>query len=210
MNATSTLSAENDGGTTLFSSLSSSLQDVAPDRVGAAIFITDGQVHDIPESADKLGLSAPLHAIITGSETDKDRRIVLRKAPRFGIVGESQEIVYSVIEEGFETDDPVEVRVFSDGELITVEDAFPGEDVPFVFDIPHGGKNIIEFHVAPIEGEITDVNNRTFATIEGIRENLRVLLVSGEPHAGERTWRNLLNSDGSVDLVHFTILRELS
>ena len=42
---------------------------------------------------------------------------------------------------------------------------------------------------------------------EGVRENLRVLLVSGEPHAGERTWRNLLKSDAAVDLVHFTILR---
>ena len=31
--------------------------------------------------------------------------------------------------------------------------------------------------------------------------------MSGEPHAGERTWRNLLKSDASVDLVHFTILR---
>jgi len=36
---------------------------------------------------------------------------------------------------------------------------------------------------------------------------LRVLLVSGEPHAGERVWRNLLKADPSVDLVHFTILR---
>ena len=34
-----------------------------------------------------------------------------------------------------------------------------------------------------------------------------MLLVSGEPHAGERTWRNLLKSDAAVDLVHFTILR---
>jgi len=42
---------------------------------------------------------------------------------------------------------------------------------------------------------------------EGVRENLRVLLVSGKPHAGERTWRNLLKSDAAVDLVHFTILR---
>jgi hypothetical protein len=40
-----------------------------------------------------------------------------------------------------------------------------------------------------------------------VRENLRVLLVSGEPHAGERVWRNLLKSDAAVDLVHFTILR---
>ena len=43
--------------------------------------------------------------------------------------------------------------------------------------------------------------------INGVRDRLRVLLVSGEPHAGERTWRNLLKSDASVDLVHFTILR---
>ncbi len=34
-----------------------------------------------------------------------------------------------------------------------------------------------------------------------------MLLVSGEPHNGERTWRNLLKSDAAVDLVHFTILR---
>jgi len=40
-----------------------------------------------------------------------------------------------------------------------------------------------------------------------VRDRLRVLLVSGEPHAGGRTWRNLLKSDSSVDLVHFTILR---
>ncbi len=44
-------------------------------------------------------------------------------------------------------------------------------------------------------------------SIDGVRDKLRVLLVSGEPHAGERTWRNLLKSDASVDLVHFTILR---
>ncbi len=59
----------------------------------------------------------------------------------------------------------------------------------------------------PADGEITDTNNRAIAILDGIRENLRVLLVSGEPHAGERTWRNLLKSDASVDLVHFTILR---
>jgi hypothetical protein len=40
-----------------------------------------------------------------------------------------------------------------------------------------------------------------------VRDKLKVLLVSGEPHAGERTWRNLLKADGNVDLIHFTILR---
>ena len=74
-------------------------------------------------------------------------------------------------------------------------------------DIPNAGRNIVELSIEAAEGEITDTNNRAIAMLDGIRENLRVLLVSGEPHAGERTWRNLLKSDASVDLVHFTILR---
>ena len=55
--------------------------------------------------------------------------------------------------------------------------------------------------------ELTTINNRAVVSIDGVRDKLRVLLVSGEPHAGERTWRNLLKSDAAVDLVHFTILR---
>ena len=76
-------------------------------------------------------------------------------------------------------------------------------DIP----IPHGGANIVEIEASPLAGELTPVNNRAVVTIDGVRDKLRVLLVSGEPNAGERTWRNLLKSDASVDLVHFTILR---
>ena len=73
--------------------------------------------------------------------------------------------------------------------------------------IPHAGQNIVEVEAAPLANELTQVNNRAVISIDGVRDKLRVLLVSGEPHAGERTWRNLLKSDASVDLVHFTILR---
>ena len=69
------------------------------------------------------------------------------------------------------------------------------------------GPNIVEIEAAAVDGELTAVNNRAVVVIDGVRDKLRVLLVSGEPHAGERTWRNLLKSDASVDLVHFTILR---
>jgi hypothetical protein len=69
------------------------------------------------------------------------------------------------------------------------------------------GINILEIDLEPVPGELTAANNRVVVEAQGVRENLRVLLVSGEPHAGERTWRNLLKSDASVDLVHFTILR---
>ncbi|MEP1208998.1 MAG: hypothetical protein ABJM29_19930 [Rhizobiaceae bacterium] len=197
-----------DASTALFSALKRTLQDVPPDQVGGAIMLTDGQIHDVPEDLEELGFNAPIHGLISGSETDRDRRLVIKRAPRFGIVGGNQEIVYSVIDTNIDSAGGyVTVRVLIDGELAAVEQVLPGEDASFYFDVPHGGKNVIELYADVAEGEITPVNNQAFSVIDGIRENLRVLLVSGEPHAGERTWRNLLKSDASVDLVHFTILR---
>ena len=201
------ISESSDVSTALFGALTTSLQDIPPERVGGAIFITEGQVHDVPKPSIDDGFKPPLHVLLTGKENEKDRRIVLKNTPRYGVVDEQQEIVYEVEQTGFTSDAPVEVTISLDGEIEAVEEVFPGEETSFIFDVPHGGKNIIELSAAVADGEITEINNRAFTTLTGIRENLRVLLVSGEPHAGERTWRNLLKSDASVDLVHFTILR---
>ncbi|MGI9364744.1 MAG: hypothetical protein ACR2O8_06140 [Rhizobiaceae bacterium] len=197
-----------DASSALFSSLRTALQDVPPEQIGGAILLTDGQIHDVPETIEGLGFDAPVHALISGAESDRDRRIMIKRAPRFGIVGGSQEIVYSVIDTNIEAEGGlVRVQVLIDGELVSVEQVLPGSDASLFFDVPHGGKNVVELRAEIADNEITPVNNQAFTVIDGIRENLRVLLVSGEPHAGERTWRNLLKSDASVDLVHFTILR---
>ena len=82
-----------------------------------------------------------------------------------------------------------------------------GQDLELPVTLPHGGRNVIRFSLPEAEGELTDRNNAALIQINGVRDRLRVLLVSGEPHQGGRTWRNLLKSDSSVDLVHFTILR---
>lgn len=202
------ISASTDISTALFDSLQTALQDVPPDQVAGALMITDGQVHDVPETMEEIGIDAPIHALITGREDERDRRMVIARAPRYGVVGEPFTIEYEVISQGFgDEDQTVSVSIFFDGELISTESVRANETVRFESEIPHGGKNIIELRVEVADGELTDINNRAFVTLNGIRENLRVLLVSGEPHAGERTWRNLLKSDPSVDLVHFTILR---
>jgi hypothetical protein len=193
-------------GTRLFSALNATLADVPPDRVAGAIFITDGRVHDVPSDAGALGFSAPVHALITGSPNEKDRRVVLVAAPRFGIVGQNQTISFRVEDEGVRAS-PTEVKISRDGELLDRRVVTPGRQVDIQVQIPHAGQNIIEIEAAPLEGELTSVNNRAVVSIDGVRDKLRVLLVSGEPHAGERTWRNLLKSDANVDLVHFTILR---
>lgn len=201
------ISQTSDVSSALFSALNNAMQDVPTNQMGGAIFITDGQVHDIPESPAQSNIQGPLHVIVTGEENERDRRIVLKNAPKFGVVGESIEILYEIEETGFANRSPVEVTISLDGEVVTVDEVQAGEESSFIFDVPHGGKNIIELSAQIADGEISKINNRTFTTLNGIRENLRVLLVSGEPHAGERTWRNLLKSDASVDLVHFTILR---
>jgi hypothetical protein len=193
-------------GTRLFAALSATLADVPPDRVAGAIMITDGRVHDIPADASELGFSAPLHALVTGRPDERDRRVVLVSAPRFGIVGQEQSVAFRVEDHGVPAG-PVSVTIRRDGETIDTRTVQSGQTVRAGIAIPHAGPNIVEIEAAALEGELTPVNNRAVLSIDGVRDKLRVLLVSGEPHAGERTWRNLLKSDASVDLVHFTILR---
>ena len=193
-------------GTRLFSALNATLADVPPDRIAGAIFITDGRVHDVPADVGALGFAAPVHALITGNANEKDRRVVLVAAPRFGIVGQNQTISFRVEDEGVRAA-PAEVKISRDGELLERQVVTAGRQVNIQVSIPHAGQNIIEIEAEPLEGELTPVNNRAVVSIDGVRDKLRVLLVSGEPHAGERTWRNLLKSDANVDLVHFTILR---
>ena len=194
-------------GTELFQTLVNGLADVPPDRVGGAVFLTDGQIHDIPETAASLGFDAPVHGLVTGQQDEKDRRLVLHKAPRFGLVGSEQIVSLRVMDRGAGGGGRVALKVRRDGDLVSERQVDVGQTLDIPIEITHGGDNIFEFEVEALADELTELNNRVVVTIDGIRENLRVLLVSGSPHAGERTWRNLLKSDASVDLVHFTILR---
>jgi hypothetical protein len=193
-------------GTRLFSALSATLADVPPDRVAGAIMITDGRVHDVPADASALGFAAPLHALITGHKDEIDRRVVLTQTPRFGIVGQSQTIGFRIEDQGAKPG-TAQVTIRRDGDILEQRTVVVGSDVKVNVPIPHAGQNIVEVEASPLENELTQVNNRAVVSIDGVRDKLRVLLVSGEPHVGERTWRNLLKSDASVDLVHFTILR---
>jgi hypothetical protein len=193
-------------GTHLFGALSSALSDVPVDRVAGAFLITDGRVHDIPANAAALGFRAPVHALITGAKNERDRRIAITAAPRFGIVGQTQTITYRLDDQGV-TGERAKITIRRDGETISEKTLQSGQTSRVDVDIKHEGPNIVEIEASPLENELTPVNNRAVVSIDGVRDKLRVLLVSGEPHSGERTWRNLLKSDASVDLVHFTILR---
>ncbi len=208
VNSNSTSADSERDGTMLFTDLAQALADVPPDRLAGVIMITDGEVHDGPASAAGLGFEAPVHALLTGKPGEFDRRLQVLSAPRFGIVGSSQNIEVKVTDTTASgAGGPVKLTVTHQGQPPVMQSVQLGEKVEIPVDIDHAGPNIVEIEAEPAKGELTTINNRAVLTVEGVRENLRVLLVSGEPHAGERTWRNMLKSDASVDLVHFTILR---
>ena len=207
-----------DDGTRLFTALSRAMSDVPRQRLAAIVMITDGQVHDVPVSdpatiAQELG--APLHVLLSGHPDEGDRRLIVDQAPSFGLVGKETPLTIRV------EDLPVPPAAASPGaperqaRLTWRKDGggphqimVPiGRDVPLSIPIDHGGPNVLELEVEPGPQELTLANNRAAVVVNGVRDRLRVLLVTGEPHAGERVWRNILKSDPSVDLVHFTILR---
>ncbi|QYZ68225.1 glutamine amidotransferase [Neotabrizicola shimadae] len=194
-------------GTLAMTALAEAMAAEPRARLAGAILVTDGQVHDMALTPD---LPAPLHVLLTGRSSDWDRRLTIKDAPAFAILGEEVRLKLRVDDEG-----AVPPGFGQEAEVeIAVDDAPPqtylvpvGSDLDVPVMLQHGGMNVLRFSVAPADGEITDRNNSAIVQINGVRDRLRVLLVSGEPHAGERVWRNLLKSDASVDLVHFTILR---
>ena len=197
---------DEDAGTRLMTALSDALAEEPRARVAGLIAISDGQVHDPDLPID---LPAPLHLLLSGEDTDWDRRLLVKNAPAFAIIGEAVTLTLQIEDSGAAPTDvglaPLDISV--DGAPAQRFNVPIGQDIDLPVTLPHGGRNVIQFSVPEAEGELTDRNNTALIQMNGVRDRLRVLLVSGEPHAGGRTWRNLLKSDSSVDLVHFTILR---
>ncbi len=197
--------ASDDGGTAMMNALSEALKAEPLNRVAGIIAVTDGLVHDLDQAPD---LPAPLHVLRTGESTDWDRKLTVKNAPAFAILGEPIMLTLRIDDVGQGPDAvnaPLEISV--DGGTPQSFTIPLGVDMEVPVTLPHGGRNVLQFTVPIAEGELTDRNNSAIVQINGVRDRLRVLLVSGEPHPGGRTWRNLLKSDSSVDLVHFTILR---
>ncbi|WJS83750.1 hypothetical protein [Paracoccus sp. TOH] len=199
-------------GTLAGAALTRALAAEPQGRVAGVIALTDGLVHDAPMVP--AAAPAPVHVLLTGQPADWDRRLVIEEAPAYGLIGKPVTIRLRVEDQGAVPPEvaqtPARLRIMLDGEEMRSLDLPPGVtlDLPVVPD--HAGQNVVSIGFDAPEGptpELTDRNNSAAVQIQGVRDRLRVLLVSGAPHAGERTWRNLLKSDANVDLIHFTILR---
>ncbi len=193
-------------GTRLITAARSALADVPPDGVAGVVLVTDGQVHDVPEAPSELGFEAPVHVLLTGAPGERDRRLVVEGAPRYGIVGEAVQFRVTLLDEA------------AAGQAETVRIVVPGGPaaervlqvgVPTEFELPleRPGPVAVAIEAAAVPGELTPANNRVVVDVHAVRDRLRVMLISGAPNMGLRHWRNLLQADPAVDLVHFTILR---
>ena len=198
--------ATGDGGTQMMTALTEAISEEPQARIAGILLLSDGRVHDMDRAPN---LPAPLHALITGRDTDWDRRLVVRNAPAFAILGEPVTLTLRIEDQGAApaTGGLVDLSIAIDGDTPLQFQIPVGEDIEVPIDLSHGGMNVLQFATPVAADELTDRNNAAVIQINGVRDRLRVLLVSGEPHPGERTWRNLLKSDSAVDLVHFTILR---
>jgi hypothetical protein len=199
--------APDNAGTLLMAELNRMLAEEPRARIAGAILVTDGQLHDAHLVPD---LPAPLHALVTGRANDWDRRLVIETAPAFGIIGEELMMTLRIEDQGAVPSDlsgRAEIAIAIDGGTSQTYTVPTNETLQLPLTLEHAGQNVVQFTVPGADGELTDRNNAAVVQINGIRDRLSVLLVSGEPHPGQRTWRNLLKSDPSVDLVHFTILR---
>jgi hypothetical protein len=193
-------------GTRLFEAVERALGDVPRSRLSGVVMVTDGQVHDAPKDAQSVRIPAPIHVLLTGNRNEVDRRLVVERSPTYGIVGKPQKMTLRVDDSGGQRE-LARVDIRRDGgepQSVRVPVNVPTE-IDFTLD--HGGATVFEIAVEAGPRELTLDNNRVVVVVNGVRDRLRVLLVTGEPHPGERTWRNLLKSDPSVDLIHFTILR---
>jgi len=198
---------DGDQGTLLMRALAEAMAEEPRARLAGAILLSDGQLHDVDRAPD---LPAPLHLLLTGKAQDWDRRLMVTRAPAFAILGEPVTLTLRIEDQGAVPADispQAELQIAIDGGEAQVFQVPVGQDLELPVTLPHGGMNVIQFTLPEAPNELTDRNNAAVVQINGVRDRLSVLLVSGEPHPGERTWRNLLKSDSSVDLVHFTILR---
>jgi hypothetical protein len=200
------MDGESREGTRLFTRLKEALAESDRARLGAVIALTDGQAHDAPADPAEFAPGAPLHVLLTGHPDESDRQLVVLQAPGFGVVGEPQTLELRV-DDAADPGADVPITLRQDGQVVRQFTVRPGAPTQVPFTLGKAGATVIEVEAATRPGELTNLNNRATVQVSGVRDRLRVLVVSGQPYPGLRVWRNLLKADPAVDLVHFTILR---
>ncbi len=190
--------------TKIITKLQKSFQTIEKDRVAGVIIVTDGIIHDL-EKIEADFINIPIHFFLLGEKNERDRSIITESVPEYAIVGKPINFKFKASDENY--NGKVEASFFLDGVNVLTKNFVPNIYHEIKLPISHAGENLLEIKISNHPDEITFSNNYRVLKINGIHEKLRVMLISGEPNMGLRNWRNILNSDPSIELLHFTILR---
>ena len=193
--------------TRLLSRLADALAEVPADRLSAVVLLSDGLVHDGARAETAQAADVPVHALLTGRPDRPDRRLKLHRAPEYGLVDSPVTFEAEVIDSPAGDGGTAELRILYPDGRADKRSVRTGERFELTVTPTRRGRHFLDVSASPLEDERLLVNNRRLLSFQAVRDRLRVLLVSGEPHAGERIWRDTLQADPAVDLIHFTILR---
>ena len=144
---------------------------------------------------------------LLGNKNERDRSIIVENIPEYALVGKPVNFLFKISDENF-NEKVIATFILDDVEVFS--DSFRCRILIMRLSYPYlmAGANLLAIKINNHPDEITSENNHKVFNINGsIHEKLRVMLISGEPNMGLRNWRNILNADPSIQLLHFTILR---
>ncbi|HHN67508.1 MAG TPA: hypothetical protein ENK15_05660, partial [Thermopetrobacter sp.] len=140
-------------GTRLVAALGKALADVPPERFAGALIVTDGRAHDMPKQPRRAlpaGYDGPLHVLITGRQDERDRRVVIERAARYGIVGKQQTVRFRIRQQGGAATERVAVTIRVNGETWGEYRIRPNAPVTLRLPIARAGQNVAEIIAAPM------------------------------------------------------------
>ena len=190
--------------TKIITNVQKAFQKLEKNRVAGVIIVTDGIIHDLDKIEEDF-IDIPIHFFLLGNKNERDRSIITENIPEYAVVGKPIDFMFKIIDENFQEE--VSASFILDGMQILTKTFITNINHQIKLPINHAGENLLEIKINNHPNEITFANNYKVFKINGIHEKLRVMLISGEPNMGLRNWRNILNSDPSIELLHFTILR---
>src|SRR3546814_13139 len=116
------------------------------------------------------GAIVPVHVLLTGQPDERDRRLVVRNAPTFGMVNQDLTVTLRVDDTGARPGEMAELHFRQQDAGEQVLSVPIGRDITLPFKLPRAGRSLLEFDVAPVESELTPHNNRVALSINGVRD----------------------------------------
>ena len=195
-------------GSTNFGSIVEHMQSNS-NRLAGSVVITDGQVNQGPEIESKIsGLVKPIHLIGVGSQKPLvDVLINSIEAPPVIIKGETAELIVSVASYGV-SNQRLNVTLYSESKLlgskiIQADGEGSNHKIRFMINPLMTGEIEYKVQVNALPEEINILNNKQLVSIQVLKNEYRIALITGAPSFNTRIIKDLFSNHKKFKLEHF-------